>query len=306
MFVDVPELSPSELAIQADWGLNAEMVEAARRTAESAHCFFEVGYAILTDTIPLGLISRALDDLERLYQERHPFRFHSVGVGIQERGRSKAEVVDGRRYGLLDLQNISVAACEIVTCPPLARILRTVLDGIPIIMQSQYFHYSSEKAAHADLPYLHVEHPRRTATAWIALEDISLDQGSLFVVPNSHRLIAPYEFAADNVMVCGEDANDVKRYGEFLESECTRQALQRVYLTVPAGTIVVFHPLLVHGATASAAPALPRRSLAIHYSVVDNYERDHRRNTADSQMLQHNGVAYFAWEHPGHCEGRFR
>ncbi len=306
MFVDVPKLSPSQLAMQADWGMDAAMVATARSTAELAQRYFEVGYAILPEIIPQTLIHRALDDLERLYAERHPFRLHRPGVGILERGLCRPEMVEGRRYGLLDLQNISAAACEIVTYPPLARILRTVLDGIPIIMQSQYFHFSSEKPAHADLPYLHVDHPRMTATGWIALEDINADQGALFVAPNSHRLVAPYAFTPDNVMICGEDVRDITRYGEFLESECARQGLQKVYLTVPAGTIVVFHPLLVHGATAPATPALPRRSFATHYSVVGNYERDHRRNTSGGNLLQQNGVAYFAWEHPGHCEGRYR
>jgi ectoine hydroxylase-related dioxygenase (phytanoyl-CoA dioxygenase family) len=305
VFVNVPKLSLSQLSAQPDWGMDAAMVKSAQVVAELAQRYFEHGYAILPETIHQTLIQRVLNDVERLLAEGHPFRLHRPGEGIMERSRCEHTLVSSRRYGLLDLQNISASAREIITYPPLSRFLRIVLDGIPVVMQSQYFHYSSEKPAHADLPYLHLDRPKVTATGWISLEDIDGDKGALFVVPNSHRMVQSYSFAPDNVMVSGEDIGDITRYGEFLEAECARLKLHRVYLTIPAGTIVVFHPLLIHGATAPSKQSITRMSIATHFSSVGVYDCDHRRSNGTSTLLQHNGVAYYAWEHPGHQENHY-
>lgn len=306
MLLKRPVMSSSQFCVQEDWGASDDAVDCAQTVNRCIKEYVVRGFTILPKLIPGHLLCQMADHVAAIYSERLPFRIHRPGLGICWRSKCDPATVAARRYALLDSHNVSAAALELVTWRPMARLLQNILDGIPIVMQSQLFEFSSEKPSHADVPYLHLDNPRQTTVGWIAMEDIDDSRGPLYVVPGSHRAVAPYEFSNNNIFSSGEDIEDIRRYADYLDAECLRQGLQRVSLTVPAGTVLVFHPCLIHGAHRPLSDTHTRRSLAIHYSTVGSYERDPRRASGESILMQRNGVAYFALEHPGHIEGRLQ
>ena len=124
-----------------------------------------------------------------------------------------------------------------------------------------------EKTYHQDCPYFSIE-PMAMVSAWVALDDVTEDNGCIYVVPGSHKL-GFFDHYDDHGQWAGRVSDT------DLESVPVGDALS---LTGPAGSVTVIHsgilhhsrpnhsdrwrPLLICGyASADAFPFVP------HYSI---------------------------------------
>jgi ectoine hydroxylase-related dioxygenase (phytanoyl-CoA dioxygenase family) len=110
---------------------------------------------------------------------------------------------------------------------------------------------------HQDHPYWPVIQPADLVSAWVALEDATIENGAMSMVPRSH-LWGPYK---DGTI--GIDSNDYSpTYDPAFVPE--GEKVEVVPCEVPAGAVLFHHCLTWHGAPANASDK-PRPAIAVHY-----------------------------------------
>ena len=107
-----------------------------------------------------------------------------------------------------------------------------------------------EKPWHQDSAYFPIE-PMNLVTCWTALDDVTVENGGLWVIPGSHR-----NGLVDHAKWQLGDRED--KQVELLE-DSPQQAI-----TLPAGSCSFHHSLLLHRSGPNHTDQ-PRRGLAVHY-----------------------------------------
>lgn len=109
-----------------------------------------------------------------------------------------------------------------------------------------------EKPYHQDSAYFTIE-PMDLVTCWTALDDVTLDNGCLWVITGSHR-----EGLVEHEKWFIGDREDKQIGEQWLDRS------REVPITMPAGSCSFHHSLLLHRSGANSTDQ-PRRGLAVHY-----------------------------------------
>lgn len=125
-------------------------------------------------------------------------------------------------------------------------------------MQSMLFVKASGKpgqAWHQDEDYIPTR-DRSLTGCWLAMDDATVENGCLWVIPGSHRpgVLWPMRFHHDRRFDCSWESFDTP-YGDD----------PGVPVEVKAGTVVVFNGYLLHRSLPNVAPKGYRRALVTHY-----------------------------------------
>ncbi len=117
-----------------------------------------------------------------------------------------------------------------------------------------------EIALHQDGAYIDYLSPAEMITCWIALDDVSLDIGTLQYVRGSHKwpLLPSLE---------GEFHAPTKDYRWAMLQTAYAAGVTEpeiIPVTIPAGGCAFHHGLTWHGSGKNLSPTQPRRSLGIH------------------------------------------
>ncbi|MGQ9809409.1 MAG: phytanoyl-CoA dioxygenase family protein [Armatimonadota bacterium] len=107
---------------------------------------------------------------------------------------------------------------------------------------------------HQDYGYWQCAEPADMLTAWVALDDVTLENGCMQVVPGSHKwgLVPEGSFFVQDL--------------ESLQAEMERQSGRRFELAqciLPAGAVSFHHCLTIHGSGPNVS-GRPRRSIVVH------------------------------------------
>jgi phytanoyl-CoA hydroxylase len=109
----------------------------------------------------------------------------------------------------------------------------------PLLLQSMYIfkqpHIGGEVTCHQDATFLFTE-PLRMVGLWFALEDATIENGCLWVIPEGRKLGLKSRFM--RAEGCGT------RFEVFDDTPWPEERLQP--LEVEKGTLIVLHPLLPH------------------------------------------------------------
>ena len=110
-----------------------------------------------------------------------------------------------------------------------------------------------EKTYHQDCPYFSIE-PMAMITAWVALDDVTQDNGCMYVIPGSHKIGAV-------------DHSEPWMVGQRRDMKIPDSALDRHReraITLRAGGCSFHHGLIQHRSGANRTDHF-RRGLATHY-----------------------------------------
>lgn len=154
-----------------------------------------------------------------------------------------------------------------LTDPELKEPLRQCLRDTPEGIQTMYFWVGSEQGRHQDQFYL-----PGCMSAWIALQDVDVQNGAMLVQPGSHRgrLLVSADLAEGGEFA-GWD------YNEAVDALFERNAVEEVAVEVRQGDVVFFDGLLVHRGGPILAPGSFRHALANHYIAYGLQEWPHVR-----------------------------
>lgn len=147
--------------------------------------------------------------------------------------------------------------------PVIADVLTKVIGPNVKCMQSMLFIKSSGKpgqAWHQDEDYIPTR-DRSLAGAWMALDDATIENGTLWVLPGSHKhgILWPQEAQNDERFDCTSES-----YGFPYSDD------QAVAVEVKAGAIVFFNGYLLHRSLPNYAASGYRRVLVNHYMSAES------------------------------------
>jgi ectoine hydroxylase-related dioxygenase (phytanoyl-CoA dioxygenase family) len=130
-------------------------------------------------------------------------------------------------------------------------------------MQSMLFIKASGKpgqAWHQDEAYIPTR-DRSLTGGWIAMDDATVRNGCLWVIPGSHKhgILYPQEWHGDQRFDCAEEA----RFSQYTNDDA-------VPVEVKMGSVVYFNGYLLHRSLPNKASRGFRRSLVNHYMSAES------------------------------------
>jgi phytanoyl-CoA hydroxylase len=235
-------------------------VRAARfRRAVPAADYDRDGYLVIPDLLDASKLARARAEAVAICRgERRAID----GVTLAAGGDLDDEVL--RRYLCIHFPHkVSALMRDLARHPTAVRALTEVVGPNVKMMQSMLFIKSERKpgqAWHQD--ETHIPTRDRSLTAvWIALDDATIENGCLWVIPGSHTLGVLYP----------DREQDDPRY------DCTREAYgfryreeDAVPVELPAGSALVFDGYLLHRSLPNTGRHGMRRALVNHYMSAES------------------------------------
>ncbi|HWD40942.1 MAG TPA: phytanoyl-CoA dioxygenase family protein [Fimbriimonas sp.] len=243
-------------------------------TDEATRFFQEQGFLVLEG----GLTP---DEVEALRRETASICKGERGdVPGFERGLPGESDDDAmRRYLCIHFPHkISGPMNDAIAQPSLVDVLTHVIGPNVKCMQSMLFIKAAGKpgqAWHQDEIYIPTR-DRSLAGAWIALDDATVENGCLWVIPGSQKRGVLYQM---------QDHND-RRF------DCAGQSHGFPYtnddavpVEVKAGSIVFFNGYLLHRSLPNYAPGGYRRSLVNHYMSAESFLPWFGKEVPDGQYV---------------------
>jgi phytanoyl-CoA hydroxylase len=259
--------------------------------AFAAH-YAEHGFALLTDALTGEEVAALNADALRLCRGD----YGEIGGGIAERVDPAADLTDEqvlRRYLCIHFPHkASPAARAALLAPRIVEALVAVIGPNVKAMQSMLFIKSEGKpgqAWHQD-EYFIPTRDRSLTAAWIALDDATVENGCLWVLPGSHRrgVIYPERDQDDPRFDCSSEAYDFPYTDD-----------QSVPVEVPAGTAVMFNGYLLHRSLENSGRHGYRRALANHYMSAESLLPWHPPGPGEHMAIaDHRDIVLVAGEDP--------
>lgn len=224
-------------------------------TTDLAAAYARDGFVVVPDALSPDDVDRLRADATRLCRE------HDESIGATP-AASEAELL--RRYLCLHFPHkASDVAVEAMKAPAVVDVLTQVIGPNVKAMQSMLFIKSEGKpgqAWHQDEHFIPTRDRSLTA-AWIALDDATIENGCLWVIPGSHRRGVLYP----------DHEQDDPRF------DCTKEAYGFPYtdddaipVEVAAGTALVFNGYLLHRSLENSGRHGYRRALVNHYMSAES------------------------------------
>jgi hypothetical protein len=171
---------------------------------------------------------------------------------------------------VLDAWKSHAGVRRIATNPGIRALVETLYGRRAIPFQTLNFCRGTEQHIHSDAIHFHSEPARFMCGAWVALEDIDVDNGPLVYYPGSHRLPI-YSY-----LELGRTASDQERAYEFypaferlFSSLVEAHDLEPTLLPVRRGQTVIWAANLIHGGSDQRDRARTRHSQVTHYYFED-------------------------------------
>jgi phytanoyl-CoA hydroxylase len=212
------------------------------------------GYVVLREALSAAEVQALRDEAVRICRGE-------LGAveGVQVAGADEPDEVVLRRYLCIHFPHkLSELLRGMLAHPVIIDALRQLTGPNIKSVQSMLFIKSEGKpgqAWHQDELFIPTRDRSLTA-AWIALDDATVDNGCLWVLPGSHRpgVLYPDRDHDDPRFDCEVEAYDFP-YGDH----------DAVAVAVPAGSVVLFNGYLLHMSLPNTGRHGLRRALVNHY-----------------------------------------
>lgn len=153
----------------------------------------------------------------------------------------------------------------------LKELLGKLIDGTPVLFQSINFLKGSEQHTHSDSIHMTTFPLGGLLGAWIALEDITMDNGPLHYYPKSHTL--PYYLNSDyenegSALFIGNKS--YASYEKMIAEKILEHRMKKEIFLAKKGDLFIWHANLFHGGESHKNKNLTRRSIVFHYFKKDS------------------------------------
>lgn len=211
------------------------------------------GYLIVEDILNADELQEAGNHIEAIAEGKVTFPEANIEYepGASEKGRSMDTL---RKINMATPHDAFFQ--EYVRHPGILEVVTALLGPDIKLFGDQTFMKPPggvEKPYHQDSAYFKIE-PTDLVTAWMALDDVTLKNGCLWVVPGSHQqgiLDHSQEWAV-------RDRIDMKVPDKAID------LAREVPITLRAGSCSFHHSVLLHRSGTNRTP-YRRRGLAVHY-----------------------------------------
>ncbi len=210
-------------------------------------------------------------------EERVARRYHEQGYTVLEGLLTEAEAqeivrevapvygpaLEGpqNRHRAQDAWQKSPAVARLAAHPRVLQTLRFLYGREPFPFQTLNFPRGSQQAGHSDQIHFSALPARFMCGVWVALEDVSGDNGPLFYYPGSHQLP---EYDLYDLDITAEPP-DYAAYERTVAALMEERGFKREELRVKAGTGLIWSSNIVHGGMPIAREGATRHSQVTHY-----------------------------------------
>ncbi len=226
--------------------------------------YAEHGFALLAQALTPDEVAAVNADALRLCRGD----YGDIGYGWSGQAVEPADALSDeemlRRYLCIHYPHkVSPPALAALQTPRVVDALVSVIGPNVKAMQSMLFVKSEGKpgqAWHQD-EYFIPTRDRSLTAVWIALDDATIENGCLWVLPGSHRrgVLYPAREQHDPRFDCTIEAYDFPYTDE-----------DAVPVEIPAGTALVFNGYLLHRSLENSGRHGYRRALANHYMSAES------------------------------------
>lgn len=171
---------------------------------------------------------------------------------------------------LMFANRISPLISSVTQNPQIKNILDFLLNKEVVPFQTINFIKGSEQRAHSDSIHMTTYPLGYLIAVWIALEDITPENGPLFYYPGSHKL--PFLLNDDynkpsSLLTLGR--HSYTDYEDALQAVVEQADFNRQYFLAKKGDVLIWHANLVHGGAPIIDNTSTRKSMVIHYYAND-------------------------------------
>ena len=261
-------------------------------TAVDVASYREDGYLVVADALPAEEIAQLRAETARICRGERGALRNGLAHSPAE---SDGEVI--RQYLCIHFPHkISPLMHAHLSHPAIVSVLTQIIGPDVKCMQSMLFIKSAGKpgqAWHQDEDFIPTR-DRSLTGAWLALDDATVENGCLWVLPGSHRhgVLWPLEQQDDPRFDCTDESQGFPWRDE-----------DAVPVEVSAGSIVFFNGYLLHRSLPNRAPGGHRRALVNHYMSAQSllpwmqFAEGTRAATADYRdIVMVAGVDPYAWK----------
>lgn len=211
------------------------------------------GYVVIPGMLPESLIDRVKEDSEKkAFDPNFPIK----------------TTRDDRR--VQDFWKVSEACRELAVYPALLDILQMLYDRTPVPFQTLNFCVGTQQRAHSDSIHFSSLPARFMCGAWVALEDITEDNGPVFYYPGSHRL-PEYDFSLIKNDAGTGSYQQYPQYEDFIEKIVATEHLEGKKFLAKKGDCLIWSSNIIHGGSPLIDKNSTRWSQVTHYFFEDCY-----------------------------------
>jgi phytanoyl-CoA hydroxylase len=211
------------------------------------------GYLLVPDVLGPDLLAATLDEVSAICRGRRG----AIDGALTADERDDDATVLARYLCIHFPHKISTAMCDLARHPAVVDRLTDVIGPNVKLVQSMLFMKGAGKPGqswHQDESHIPTRDRSLTA-AWLALDDATVDNGCLWVIPGSHRRGVLYPTrAVDDLGFDGTPEAYGFPYGDH----------DAIPVEMPAGAALLFDGYLLHR-------SLPNRSAGLRRAVVNHY-----------------------------------
>lgn len=213
--------------------------------------YYENGYVVVENAFSSEQIDAVISDIKNKgFNSEFPMETH----------RDERRVQDLWQYS----EPVKQMACQ----PSILEKLEFLYEKKVVPFQTLNFIVGSQQKAHSDTLHFSSLPARYMCGVWVALEDITEDNGPLYYYPKSHRT-PEYNFANFKNTTGDTTYDNYTEYEDFMESYMEVSPFEKKKFYAKKGDALIWSSNIIHGGSPVNDPKSTRLSQVTHYYFED-------------------------------------
>ncbi len=220
-------------------------------TDEKIHEYWQQGFISINNVLNQSEVAQSIEAI------MHLGMVDSNGAKLQfVKPESELKTTEERELGLRKIHEfvkVEERLHQIAYHPAIISTISKIFGEEPKLIQDMALlkppHGGGEKPWHQDMAYGNLTYTKAAIGVWIALDEATVDNGCMHVIPGSHQEGATPHYAIRDWQLCDSQV-PVER---------------DVVVPLESGGAIFFHGMLYHG-TPSNFSHMRRRALQFHYA----------------------------------------
>jgi ectoine hydroxylase-related dioxygenase (phytanoyl-CoA dioxygenase family) len=189
---------------------------------------------------------------------------------------------------LQDLWDVFQEVKSIATHESIIRILHELYSESVKPFQTLNFPVGTEQTVHSDAVHFNSEPFGLMCGVWVALEDISEDQGPLIYYPKSHKLP---ELSCD-LLGFEPTSKNYSRIVSYWSDQIVQNSFEQKLGTLKKGQAVIWHANLLHGGSIQIDKSKTRHSQVTHYYFGEAKPWRQLHSGVDKMFFEPNWITF--------------
>lgn len=154
---------------------------------------------------------------------------------------------------------------QLASHPQVLKLLEAAYGRTPIPFQTLNFKYGTQQSAHSDRIHFSSLPEGFMCGVWVALEDVSPENGTLFYLKNSHR----EPDWKNHDLMWDYQAFNYQVYQQFIADYLEARGMEKVTFQAKKGDALIWSSQLIHGGSPVLRSDSTRWSQVTHYFFED-------------------------------------